>query len=136
MQTRFYLCFIRSTRAGERVLYLQPPYSLDELVEALWRHSDRFWGHQRIHVVGHSLGGQIGPAYARTILNVWRQSHFSVLQQAGLLRIVPRSRVWSYDGGKKGVKPLLKTLINRWFTDEFFPKFSRFCRGKLVSSRY
>ena len=70
------------------------PYSLDELVEDLEALRQRL-GHQRIHVVGHSLGGQIGPAYARTHQNVWRQSHFSVRQQAGLLRIVPRSRVWS-----------------------------------------
>ena len=41
------------------------PYSLDELVEDLEALRQRL-GHERIHLVGHSLGGQIGPAYART----------------------------------------------------------------------
>ena len=65
------------------------PYSLDELVEDLEALRQRL-GHERIHSEVKSAL----PTPAR-ILNVWRQSHFSVLQQAGLLRIVPRSRVWS-----------------------------------------
>jgi len=40
------------------------PYSLDDLVEDLEALRIRL-GHDRIHVIGHSLGGQIGPAYAR-----------------------------------------------------------------------
>ena len=40
------------------------PYSLDELVEDLEALRATL-GHERIHVIGHSLGGMIGPAYAR-----------------------------------------------------------------------
>ncbi|MCZ6579201.1 MAG: alpha/beta hydrolase, partial [Gammaproteobacteria bacterium] len=40
------------------------PYSLDELVEDLEALRSRL-GHVQIHVIGHSLGGMIGPAYAR-----------------------------------------------------------------------
>ena len=59
-----------------------------------WRLSDRVWGINvfmwlAIHSVVKS--DLLTPG---CILNVWRQSHFSVLQQAGLLRIVPRSRLW------------------------------------------
>ena len=42
-----------------------PPYSLDELVEDLEALRAKL-GHEQIHVIGHSLGGMIGPAYART----------------------------------------------------------------------
>jgi len=39
------------------------PYTLDDLVDDLEALRQRL-GHDRIHVIGHSLGGQIGPAYA------------------------------------------------------------------------
>ncbi len=41
-----------------------PPYTLDDLVEDLEALRARL-GHEQIHVAGHSLGGMIGPAYAR-----------------------------------------------------------------------
>ena len=40
------------------------PYSLDELVEDLESLRNHL-GHQKINIIGHSLGGQVGPAYAR-----------------------------------------------------------------------
>ena len=94
------------------------PYSLDELVEDLEALRQSL-GHQRIHVVGHSLGGQIGPAYART--------HPECVETVVLLSTAAGRT--SEDSAKvkavvammreKGVKPLMKILINRWFTDEF-----------------
>ena len=94
------------------------PYSLDELVEDLEALRQRL-GHERIHVVGHSLGGQIGPAYART--------HPECVETVVLLSTAAGRT--SEDSAKvkgvvammreKGVKPVLKTLINRWYTDEF-----------------
>ena len=41
-----------------------PPYTLDSLVTDLEALRKRL-GHEQIHVIGHSLGGMIGPAYAR-----------------------------------------------------------------------
>ena len=86
------------------------PYSLDELVEDLEAHRQSL-GHQRIHVVGHSLGGQIGPAYAR--------KHPKCVETVALLSTAAGRT--SEDSAKvkavvnmmreKGVKPLLKTLI-------------------------
>ena len=40
-------------------------FGLDELVADLERVRERS-GFERVHVAGHSLGGMIGPAYART----------------------------------------------------------------------
>ena len=40
------------------------PYTLDDLVDDLEALRQKL-GHDKIHVAGHSLGGMIGPAYAR-----------------------------------------------------------------------
>ena len=40
------------------------PYTLDDLVDDLEALRAKL-GHEQIHVAGHSLGGMIGPAYAR-----------------------------------------------------------------------
>ena len=94
------------------------PYSLDELVEDLEALRKRL-GHERIHVVGHSLGGQIGPAYTRI--------HPQCVETVTLLSTAAGRN--SEDSAKvkgvvalmreKGVKPVLKTLIRRWYTDQF-----------------
>ena len=94
------------------------PYSLDELVEDLEALRQRL-GHERIHLVGHSLGGQIGPAYART--------HPECVETVTLLSTVAGRS--SEDSAKvkgvvalmreKGVKPVLNSLIKRWYTDQF-----------------
>ena len=94
------------------------PYSLVELVEDLEALRQRL-GHERIHVVGHSLGGQIGPAYART--------HPECVETVVLLSTAAGRDSEDSSNVKgmvammreKGVKPVLKTLINRWYTDEF-----------------
>ena len=94
------------------------PYSLDELIEdmELLRKS---LGHEKIHIVGHSLGGQIGPAYARTypecvktVVLLSTAAGRTTEESAKVKGVINMMR-------EKGVTPLLKTLINRWFTDEF-----------------
>ena len=42
----------------------KPPYTLDDLVEDLEALRAEL-GIERAHFMGHSLGGMIGPAYAR-----------------------------------------------------------------------
>ena len=98
------------------------PYSLDELVEDLEALRQRL-GHERIHVVGHSLGGQIGPAYAhthpecvKTVALLSTAAGRTSEDSAKVKGVVAMMR-------KKGVKPVLKTLINRWYTDEFVANF-------------
>ncbi len=94
------------------------PYSLDELVEDMELLRKRL-GHERIHVVGHSLGGQVGPAYARkhpecveTVVLLSTAAGRNAEESDKVKDVVNMMR-------KKGVTPLLKTLMNRWFTDEF-----------------
>ncbi|HCH23212.1 MAG TPA: alpha/beta hydrolase [Oceanospirillaceae bacterium] len=94
------------------------PFGLQELVddvEALRAHLKI----EHIHLAGHSLGGMIGPAYAKQ----YPQHTLSV----GLLSTAAGRTV--EDSAKvnglvkllaeQGAEPVLEALINRWFTDEF-----------------
>ena len=95
-----------------------PPYTLDELVEDLDALRVKL-GHEKIHVIGHSLGGMIGPAYAR--------AHPEQTLSVGLLSTAAGR---SEDDSAKlrkvgealeagGLIKLLPTLVARWFSDEF-----------------
>ena len=106
------------------------PYSLDELVEDMETLRKRL-GHKRIHVVGHSLGGQIGPAYARThpecvdtVVLLSTAAGRTEEESAKVKGVVNLMR-------EKGVSPLLKTLINRWFTDEFIANYPGIVEARI-----
>tara|TARA_B100001778_G_C18532747_1_gene604443 strand:- start:471 stop:1244 length:774 start_codon:yes stop_codon:yes gene_type:complete len=106
------------------------PYSLDELVEDM-ELLRKHLGHERIHVIGHSLGGQIGPAYARThpecvetVVLLSTAAGRTEEESAKVKRVVNMMR-------EKGVSPLLKTLINRWFTDEFIANYPDIVEARI-----
>ncbi|SVB07966.1 uncharacterized protein METZ01_LOCUS160820 [marine metagenome] len=94
------------------------PYSLDELVDDLEALRVRL-GHERIHVMGHSLGGQIGPAYARAhpartpaVVLLSTAAGRTVGDSAGVKGVVAAMR-------DQGVEAVLTTLVDRWYTDGF-----------------
>jgi 3-oxoadipate enol-lactonase len=94
------------------------PYSLDNLVEDLEALRQKL-GHDKIHVMGHSLGGQIGPAFARThpdhtlsIVLLSTAAARTVEDCAKVNGVVAKMRA-------EGVAPILPTLVARWYTDEF-----------------
>ena len=95
-----------------------PPYTLGELVEDLEALRERL-GHERIHVIGHSLGGMIGPAYAR--------AHPDRIVSVGLLSTAAgrtdddRAKLRTVGARIKteGIAEVLPTLVARWYTDEF-----------------
>ena len=106
------------------------PYSLDELVEDM-ETLRMSLGHKRIHVVGHSLGGQIGPAYARThpecvdtVVLLSTAAGRTEEESAKVKGVVNLMR-------EKGVSPLFKTLINRWFTDEFIANYPDIVEARI-----
>lgn len=94
------------------------PYSLDQLVEDLEALRQRF-GHEKIHIIGHSLGGMIGPAYAKA----YPEQTLSVgLLSTAAGRTNDDSSKLNAVGTameNKGVIPVLSTFIERWYTDEF-----------------
>ena len=94
------------------------PYSLEQLVEDLEMLRKRL-GHEQIHIVGHSLGGVIGPAYARAYAD--RVLSVGLLSTAAgrtdedrgiLFGVIDQLR-------ENGIPETFGKLANRWYTDAF-----------------
>ncbi|MEM7404184.1 MAG: alpha/beta fold hydrolase [Pseudomonadota bacterium] len=94
------------------------PYSLDELVDDLEALRATL-GHEQIHVVGHSLGGQIGPAYARAFPE--RTLSVSLLSTAAFRTEEDSAKVKGVVAAirAEGAAKILPTLVDRWFTEPF-----------------
>jgi pimeloyl-ACP methyl ester carboxylesterase len=94
------------------------PYSLDELVEDLEALRAKL-GIERMHIIGHSLGGMIGPAYARTHLD--RVMTLGLLSTAAGRTHEDAAKVKGVVSAmeEKGIPNILETLVDRWFTDDF-----------------
>lgn len=94
------------------------PYSLEVLVEDL-ELLRRKLDIDKIHIVGHSLGGMIGPAYAKAYsrhtlsASLLSTAAFRSDDDSAKVRAVLTSM------NEKGIKAVLSTLVNRWFTDAF-----------------
>lgn len=94
------------------------PFGLDEFVADLEALRDRL-GIDKAHVIGHSLGGMIAPAYAHshpervTSLGLISTAAFRSAEAfANLAAFVKR-----IDGG--GPPAVVDALLDRWFTDRF-----------------
>ena len=98
-----------------------PSYTLDDLVADLERLRLEL-GLERAHFAGHSLGGMIGPAYARRYpgrvlsLGLFSTAAFRSEDDAAKVRgVVAAMR-------SRGIAPVLETLKERWFTPEFMAR--------------
>ena len=94
------------------------PFGLQELVddvEALRSHLNIV----QIHIAGHSLGGMIGPAYAKQYpqhtLSVGLLSTAAGRTEEDSAKVNSLVKLLA----EQGAEPLLAALITRWFTDEF-----------------
>lgn len=93
-------------------------FGLNDLVSDLERLRERT-GIEKAHFAGHSLGGMIGPAYARAYPD--RALSLGLLSTAAGRTDDDSSKVWAVVKvmEEKGVGQILDTLIDRWYTDEF-----------------
>ncbi len=93
-------------------------FGLDELVEDLERVRERT-GFEQAHFAGHSLGGMIGPAYARRYPE--RVLSLALLSTAAGRSEEDSAKVWGVVRAmeEKGIAQVLTTLTDRWFTDGF-----------------
>lgn len=93
-------------------------FGLDELVADLERVRERT-GFETAHFAGHSLGGQIGPAYARHYPG--RVLSLGMLSTAAFRTEDDSAKVWGVVAAmeQKGIARVLETLTARWFTDDF-----------------
>jgi pimeloyl-ACP methyl ester carboxylesterase len=93
-------------------------FGLDELVEDLEALRARL-GIEQMHIIGHSLGGMIGPAYAHKYpqhvlsIGLLSTAAFRSPQDSENVRKVVRAME------EKGIGPVLDTLTQRWFTESF-----------------
>lgn len=94
------------------------PFGLDELVADLEALRAKL-GIERAHVIGHSLGGMIGPAYARAYPN--RVNALGLLSTAAFRTEDDSAKVKAVVTAmeQKGIPQVLGTLADRWFTDDF-----------------
>lgn len=94
------------------------PFDLDALVDDLERVRARV-GFEQIHIAGHSLGGMIGPAYARRYPD--KVLSLGLLSTAAGRTEDDSQKVWAVVQAmeEKGVANVLSTLVNRWYTDAF-----------------
>ncbi|MEO0328525.1 MAG: alpha/beta hydrolase [Pseudomonadota bacterium] len=94
------------------------PFGLDELVADL-EHLREQLGLEQSHIAGHSLGGMIGPAYARKYPE--RVLSLGILSTAAFRTEDDSKKVFSvvHAMEERGVPNVLETLIDRWYTDDF-----------------
>jgi pimeloyl-ACP methyl ester carboxylesterase len=111
-------CISYDLRGHGRSPVPPPPYTLDDLVDDLEALRAEL-GIERAHFAGHSLGGMIGPAYARRYpgrvlsLGLYSTAAFRTADDSAKVRgVVAAMRA-------KGIAPVLETLKDRWFTPEF-----------------
>jgi pimeloyl-ACP methyl ester carboxylesterase len=72
-----------------------------------------------MHVIGHSLGGMIGPAYARA--HPERVMSLGLLSTAAGRTEEDSAKVMDVVTAmeERGIVEVLETLVARWFTDDF-----------------
>ena len=94
------------------------PFGLADLVADLERVRKRT-GFERAHVAGHSLGGMIGPAYARKYPE--RVLSLGLLSTAAGRSAEDSAKVWAVVGAmeEQGIPRVLDTLVERWYSDAF-----------------
>ena len=93
-------------------------FGLEDLVDDLEALRDRL-GIEKAHFTGHSLGGMIGPAYARRYPE--RVLSLGLLSTAAFRTEDDSSKVKAVVTAmrEKGIPQVLGTLTARWFTDDF-----------------
>jgi 3-oxoadipate enol-lactonase len=93
-------------------------FGLDELVADLENLRAKL-GIEKAHVIGHSLGGMIGPAYAHAYpdrvmaLGLLSTAAFRTPEDSAKVKAVVTAME------EKGIPQVLTTLVDRWFTDAF-----------------
>lgn len=113
-----YRCISYDLRGHGRSPMTPVPFTLDDLVDDLEALRAEL-GIARAHFIGHSLGGMIGPAYARRYPR--HVETLGLLSTAAGRTPEDSAKVKAVVAAmeEKGIAPVLETLKDRWFTPEF-----------------
>ena len=108
----------------------EPTFELEQLVNDLERVRERA-GFESAHIAGHSLGGMIGPAYARqypdrvrSIALLSTAAFRTDEDSAAVGRVVTQMR-------EDGIPNILPTLTDRWYSDAFIQRHPDIVRRRL-----
>jgi pimeloyl-ACP methyl ester carboxylesterase len=110
------------------------PYHLDDLVDDLEALRLKL-GHEKIHLIGHSLGGMIGPAYARAYPDYTLS--VGLLSTAAGRSADDRAKLKAVGDAmeQNGVSQTLTTFVARWFTDAFIAAHPERIEARLQQVR-
>jgi len=105
-------------------------FDLDDLVEDL-AYLQKQTGFDQAHFAGHSLGGMIGPAYAKRYPE--RVLSLGLLSTAAFRTEDDSQKVWAVVKAmeERGIPNVLETLTDRWFTDGFIASHGEVVRRRL-----
>lgn len=108
----------------------QGEFGLHELVADL-EHLRERTGIEQAHFAGHSLGGMIGPAYARKYPG--RVKSLGVLSTAAFRTRDDSDKVMGVVKAmeRDGIPQILRTLTDRWFTDNFIKQNAQIIEDRL-----
>lgn len=122
-------CISYDLRGHGRSPMVPVPFGLDDLVDDLEALRAEL-GIERAHFIGHSLGGMIGPAYARRYPQ--HVISLGLLSTAAGRTAEDSAKVKGVVAAmeEKGIPPVLETLKDRWFTPEFGQK-----RPEVIANR-
>jgi 3-oxoadipate enol-lactonase len=110
------------------------PYNLEDLVDDLEALRSKL-GHEKIHLIGHSLGGMIGPAYARAYPD--NTLSVGLLSTAAGRSADDRAKLKAVGDAmeQNGVIETLATFVTRWFTDAFIAAHPERIEARLQQVR-
>ena len=113
-----YLCISYDLRGHGESKVVQNTFDLNDLVEDL-EELRSYLKIQKVHLVGHSLGGMIAPSYA--IKYRERVASVTLLSTAAFRKAEDEQKILNIISKIKGegIDKVLPDLISRWFTDEF-----------------
>jgi len=113
-----YLCISYDLRGHGESKVVQNTFYLNDLVEDL-EELRSYLKIQKVHLVGHSLGGMIAPSYA--IKYRERVASITLLSTAAFRKVEDEQKILNIISKikREGIDKVLPDLISRWFTDEF-----------------
>ena len=105
-------------------------FGMDELVDDL-EQIRKSSGFESAHFAGHSLGGMIGPAYAREYPD--RVLSLCLLSTTAGRTDDDSNKVWHVvrEMERRGIADVLSTLTQRWFTDQFIKQHPEIVEARL-----